>query len=212
MAQRATSLGPKPSLLVLFVCFVFLLVFFVFRNEMKNLFSPQKGHFLFIFSVSPFVSPSLFSSPFSLSLSLSLLLPFLSLFLLVFFLLLSFAVCLFLSLSFFALSSLLLFHEREQHQNIQLRSFFPQVLSVFWFPVLFSSFKSLISVSLVVLLILSCVFCSTSMFWVSRARQVDKTPILGEVGGCNKTIVDNLCFFNVKSYRFWGAEFWAKFG
>ena len=49
MAQRATSLGPKPSLFYLF--------FFVFASARKKpLFSPLKRAFLCTFSVSPFVS------------------------------------------------------------------------------------------------------------------------------------------------------------
>ena len=56
MAQRATSLGPKPSL---FYLFLFFLVFFVSLSLLllAKLFPPpQKRAFLCIFSVSPFVS------------------------------------------------------------------------------------------------------------------------------------------------------------
>ena len=73
MARRATSLGPKPSLLhlfcfvfcVFFICFfclfcLFLFVFvcflFLVLLAKKPVFPPKKGHFLCIFSVSSFVS------------------------------------------------------------------------------------------------------------------------------------------------------------
>ena len=105
MAQRATSLGPKPSLFI--VCFLF--VFFVFfcfplpflylLFNRKTLFSPLKKAIFVYLSVFPFVSllPCLGLPLFSLSLSLSLSCYFLSSFLPVFsslFLVLSFYFCL----------------------------------------------------------------------------------------------------------------------
>ena len=73
MAQRATSLGPKPS----FFCF-FLVFLSLFLIE-KIVFSPQKGSFLFIIECLLLFLLSLFwttpfSRPLSLSLSLSLFL------------------------------------------------------------------------------------------------------------------------------------------
>ena len=66
VAQRATSLGPKPSLFYFFCfyffgfCFLLFFCFPVFAFARKNLVFPTKeGHFLcmfFFFSVSPFVS------------------------------------------------------------------------------------------------------------------------------------------------------------
>ena len=144
MAQRATSLGPKPSLFFcfcFFCCFLFVFfggfkgqvrwpkgpphlalnppyLFFLFFGfwffsllcflclliDKKPVFPPRKGHFLFIFNVSPSFSLNLFwPPPFSVSLSLSLCCSFLFTFLLVFlfcFLFVS-CFCLFLSLSFF---------------------------------------------------------------------------------------------------------------
>ena len=58
MAQRATSLGPKPSLFS-FCFFVFLFLLFVFLKNRKNLFPPpplKKGIFVVQSSVFPFVS------------------------------------------------------------------------------------------------------------------------------------------------------------
>ena len=79
MAQRATSLGPKPSLVSFVVFFAFLSWFLI----EKPVFSPQKGHFccsLFCVSLCFFLA---FLGPphFSLSLSLSLSCSFLSSFL-----------------------------------------------------------------------------------------------------------------------------------
>ena len=79
---RASSLGPKPSS-VFFCCFVSF-PFFA-SNRPKTLFSPRKGHFMFVFACLPFLSLSLFWPPPFFSLSLSLFLSFyLSFFLLVF--------------------------------------------------------------------------------------------------------------------------------
>ena len=125
MAQRATSLGPKPSLFIFVVWFFLVLFFWLFNTEKNPCFSPRKGHFLFIFSVSLSFSLSPFGPPsFSVSLSLSLffLLFFLSSFLSLF--LLSFG-SLFLSLSFFlSLSSWLFFHERNNMKILNWKFLF----------------------------------------------------------------------------------------
>ena len=73
MAQLATSLGPKPSLLF-FLLFLSLLL-------IENLFPPQKRQFCFYFSVSLCFSLAFFGLPlftfsfFSLSLSVLVFLP-----------------------------------------------------------------------------------------------------------------------------------------
>ena len=163
MAQRATSLGPKPSLFIFFVffCFFFGFCFWLFNTEKNPCFSPRKGHFLFIFSVSLSFSLSPFGPPsFSVSLSQSLffLLFFLSSFLSLF--CLSFG-SLFLSLFFFlSLSSLLFFHGRNNIKILNckffvcLKSFlFFKFPAFFLFQVPFSYLSSF--------LILSYVFCPT---------------------------------------------------
>ena len=164
MAQRATSLGPKPSLF--FFCFLFFffflfggfkgqvrwpegpphlalnppylflllfrffLLFFWLSNTKKTCFSPRKGHFLFIFSVSLSFSLSLFWPPyFCVSLSLSLFFLFFSSFLSLF--LLSFG-SLFLSLSFLFLSFLLFFHERNNIKRINCKFFVHQFFISFF--------------------------------------------------------------------------------
>ena len=81
MAQRATSLGPKPSLFSFCFFVVFAFLFFAFLIE-KPVFTPKKGAFLCIFLCLPLFLFSLFGPPpFSLSLSLSLSCSFLSSFL-----------------------------------------------------------------------------------------------------------------------------------
>ena len=169
MAQRATSLGPKPSLFVFFVFWV--LVFFfallsLFFNRQKTCFPPRKGHFLLIFNVSLSFSLNLFwPPPFSVSLSLSLCCSFLFTFLLVFlfcFLFLS-CFCLFLSLSFF----IAFVSWKEKHENIQLQFVF---LKYFLF-LLVSCLAFLFQIPfsyLCFFLILSYVFSSASMFLVSK--------------------------------------------
>ena len=136
MAQRATSLGPKPSLFV-FLVFLFCSLFCFFGcliQNQKPCFSPRKGLFLFIFSVSLSFSLCPFGPPsFSVSLSQSLffLLFFLSSFLSLF--LLSFgSLSLSLFFSFFlSLSSLLFFHERNNIKIFNCKFFWPAILSLF---------------------------------------------------------------------------------
>ena len=76
MAQRATSLGPKPSLFYLFLFFLFLffLLFFLFPCLcfcLKNpVFPPKKGIFVYFFCVSLCFSFALFHFLLFLCLSL----------------------------------------------------------------------------------------------------------------------------------------------
>ena len=167
MARRATSLGPKSSLFMFF-CFFCLFCFFSFpffaSSCTKPCFPLEKGFFLFIFECLPLFLLSLFWPPpffyFSFSVShlvLSFFLPSC----------LSFLLSLvFVFVSFFPfLSSLLLFQWKAQHQNIQLQFFF-NLFSLFWFSVLF--FFPIPFSYLCYFLILSYVFCSTSMFLFSK--------------------------------------------
>ena len=140
--------------------------FFVF-NRKKPVFPPKKGIFWFIFSVSLSFSLNLFwPPPFSLSLSLSLCfaLVFLSSFLSFFFgfLFLS-CFCLF----FFVLSSVLLFLEKNNMKILNWNFFSSSKCSLFWVSCLVFSLKSLFLI-FVFFLILSYVFCSTSLFLVSK--------------------------------------------
>ena len=131
MAQRATSLGPKPSLFSFsflgFLFFFFALLSLVF-NRQKTGFPPRKGHFLLIFNGSLSLSLNLFwPPPFSVSLSLSLCCSFLFPSFLSFF----FAFFLFLVfVCFFPfLSSLLLFHEKKNIKIVNC-NFFPEIFSL----------------------------------------------------------------------------------
>ena len=131
MAQRATSLGPRPSLFVFFVvffCFFCSFPFFVLIG--KPCFPPKKGIFTFIFSVSLSFSLNLFwPPPFYVSLSLSLSCSCVSFFLLVFL----FAFFLFLVfVSFFIIiSSLLLFHEKNNMKILNCAFFVSSIFSLF---------------------------------------------------------------------------------
>ena len=153
------ALNP-PFLFFLFFCFVFFLVLFLgCLIQKKPCFSPRKGHFLFIFSVSLSFSLSPFGPPsFSVSLLLSLffLIFFLSSFLSLF--LLSFG-SLFFSLSFFlSLSSLLFFHERNNIKMLNCKFF---LWNHFFFLSFLPFFVSSSFFYLCSFLILSYVFCST---------------------------------------------------
>ena len=152
----------------------------------KPCFSPQKREFLFSFECLTVFLLSLFwPDPFSLSLSLSLSLSFyfLSSFLLVFlfcFLLVSCFVSFFLFVS-----SLLLFHEKNNIKKFNDKVLFIGPFSLLLVSSLLFSFKSPFLI-FAVFLILSLIFCSTSKFFFQR-MQVQKTPIFGQEGGCNIT-------------------------
>ena len=159
MARRATSLGPKPSLFVfLFLfcfCFVFFLFFFggfkgqvrwpegpphlalKFLIEKKPCFPTKKGIFWFI-SVFPFLSPlTFFGLPRFHFLFLCLSVLLLSFFrpsclsFLAFFFFLGFV-------SFFVLSSVLLFLEKNNMKILNWNFFCSSKCSFLGFPVLFS--------------------------------------------------------------------------
>ena len=80
MAQRATSLGPKPSNFIyfLFFCFVFVPFLSLLCNTKKPCVPPRKGHFCLFLSVSLCSSLAFFGLPlfqfFFLCLSLLLVL------------------------------------------------------------------------------------------------------------------------------------------
>ena len=106
---------------------------------------------------------------------------------------------------FLFLSSLLLFHEK-QHQNIILQSLcFINPFSVFIFGLVFSL------KSLYFFLILSSVFCSTSMVLLSKPSW--KTPNVWSRGGCNKRFCYEPVFckmWKLSFSPFWG-NFWLMF-
>ena len=218
MARRATSLGPKPSLFVFFVCFLFFVFFFfasfpffVF-NRKKPVFPPKKGIFWFIFTVSLSFSLNLFwPPPFSLSLSLSLCfaLVFLSSFLSFFFGFLCLSCfCLFFCSIFCAFVSW-----KEQHENIKLEFLFFIKMFSFWgflscflfeisFPYLcffFPDFEL-------------CFLFNIIVFGFKKPKL--KNTFFQKKGGCNKTgfFLWTCVLQNVKSYRFFFGIFFAFFG
>ena len=216
MAQRATSLGPKPSLFVFVAflfCFWFLVFCFVFWlfNTKKTLFSPRKGHFLFIFSVSLSFSLSLFWPPsfcVSLSLSLFFLLFFLSSFLSLFFAVFWFLV--FVSFFLF-LSSLLFFHERNNIKKSIASFFFINSFSFFGFLSFFLS--SSFFLSLLFPHFKLCFLFNIKVFGF-KTDNLKKTEFFGQKGGCNKTVFFfiNLCFAKCEKLSFFFAIFLAIFG
>ena len=83
--------------------------------------------------------------------------------------------------------------------------FFLGFLSCFLFQIPFSC--------LCVFLLLSSVFVQHQCFWF-RNKQVNKTQIIGQEGGCNKRFFVNLCFAECEKLSFWGAffgKFWLSF-
>ena len=205
MAQRATSLGTKPSLFVFVLFFCFVFCFLVVWYKKNLVFPPRKGHFLFIFSVCLSFSLSLFWPPpfsVSLSLSLSFLLFFLSSFLSFLFAFFWFLV--FVSF-FLSLSSLLFFHERNNIKILNCKVCLHQYVLCFGFPVFFL-FQVPFSY-LCYFLILSYVFCSTSRFWVSK--QTTKKTFFGQRGVTTKRLFFiNLCFGMCEKLAHFFGKFW----
>ena len=161
------------------------------------MFSPRKGHFWFIFSVSLSFSLSPFGPPsFSVSLSLSLFFSsFLSFFLLVF----VFALFWFLVfVSFFlSLSSLLFFHERNNIKILNCKfAFF--VSSSFFLSLLFPDFKL-------------CFLFNIKVFGF-KTKNLKKKTFFGQKGGCNKTgFFINLCFAKCQKLSFSLGHFFGNF-
>ena len=183
VVQRATSLGPKPSLFV-FGFFCFGRCCFSFRRQKKPRFPPKRV-FLLIFQCPPLFLPSLFQSSFSLSFSFSLSLSLsLSLFLSI--LLVSFFLPCFLYLfvaflfcfSLFALILCFCFIKRTT-SNVELE-YIHQSFLLFVF---LSCFVFQISCYYhCFVAILSSIFLSTSMSYNSK-KTTYKTPMLGENWG-----------------------------
>ena len=107
----------------------------------------------------------------------------------------------FLFLSFFSFFFLVCFcFMKTQHQNIKLQSFSSSILSHFcWFPLFFFLANSL-SLSLLFFLILSFVFCSTSVFGFKECKF--KKHIFQKKGVQHNVFLSTCVLQNVKSYRF----------
>ena len=132
------ALNPPYLLFVCFFWFVFVPFLSLLCTTKKPCFPPRKGHFWFIFECLPLFLLTFFGPPpFSifLSLSISSSSPFFPSFLSFFFAFFCFLVF----VSFFPfLSSLLLFHEKNNIRNIDVQCFSSSIFSHFWFPVFFS--------------------------------------------------------------------------
>ena len=187
VSRRATSLGPKPSLFVFFCLFFFFSFPFLSLVLIENTAFPLKRViFCLFFSVSLSFSIAFFGLPLFhfFFLCLSLFLFFLPSFLSFFFAFFWFLVF----VSFFLLvSSLLLFHDKNYIKIFNYKVFVHQsflilvgFLSSFFFQIPFPCLCF-------GFLILSLVFCSTSMFFFKK-MEGQKTPILGQEGGCNITV------------------------
>ena len=239
MARRATSLGPKPSFfcfvfvffggfkgqvrwpkgpphlalnppyLFLFVVFLFCLFFWLFSTK-KPCFSPRKGHFLFIFSVSLSFSLSLVWPPsfcVSLSLSLFYLLFFLSSFLSLF--LLSFG-SLFLSLFFFFFLLCFSFMKGTTAKN-QLQVFSSSIFYICWVSCLF--FFQVPFSYLCCLVILSYVFLFNIKVFGFKTDNLKKQNYLVKRGVATKRVFYQPLFCKMwKFIVFFVPLFWANFG
>ena len=173
----------------------------------KHCFPPKKGIFCLFLSVSLSFSIAFFGLPLfhffflCLSLFLSFLPSFLSFFLL------SFGF-LFLSLSLFWFLLCFCFMKGTTSKYSITKFLFINPFSFLLVSSLLFSFKSPF-LFFAFFLILSCVFVLHQCF--SLKMQVQKTPILGQEGGCNITFFLSTCVLqNVKSYRFLGI-FWPIF-
>ena len=146
--------------------------------EKNPVFPPRKGHFCLFLSVSLCVCLAFFlASPFfNFYFSVSLFL-FFFLFLLVSF----FAFfCFLVFVSFFpVLSSLLLFHEKNNIKILNYEVFLHQYFLFFWFPVLF--FFEIPFSYLCFLLIISYVFVQHQCILFQKNTS-SKTPIFGQEG------------------------------
>ena len=214
MARSATSLGPKPSLFVFFSCFFFVffcfLVPFLSLIFIENTVFPLKRAFFVFFHCLPFFLHSLFwPPPFSLFLSLSLSFSSISFFLLVFL----FAFFCFLAfVSFFLLVySLLLFHEKNNIKIFNYKSFCSSILSHFcWFP-LFFFLSNPLSLSLLFVLILSFVFCSTSVFFFKKCKFKKHHFSKNKGLQNNGYFLMNLCFAKCEKLSFLGGHVFLSF-
>ena len=184
------------------VCFVFPLLF-----KEKIRFPQEKDIFCLFWSVSVCFSLAFFGLPFfNFSFSvylLSFLSSFLSFLFVLFWFLVLVSFFFFFSVFFASVSW------KEQHQNIQLHSFFINrfsfggLLSCFFFDIPFSY--------LCFFLILSCVFCSTSMFLVKKKHKFKNTNF-GSRGGVqqngvflNEPVLCKMCKVIV-FLPFWGGQ------
>ena len=199
------ALNP-PYLFLLFFLFCFF-CFFGCLIHKKPCFSPRKGHFLFIFSVS-FLSPLAFLGlPLFVFLFLCLsFFFFLSFFLLVF----VFAFFWFLVfVSFFLFFFFCAFLSwKEQHQKIQLQAFSSSIFYFFLVSCLF--FSSSFFLSLPFPDFKLCFLFSIKVLVSKQTTQ--KNRIVWSKGGLQQNgFFINLCFAKCETLCFFCAPFLGKF-
>ena len=181
----------------------------------KTSFSPEKGHFLFIFECLPLFLLSLFwpstcSISLSLSLSLSLFL-FFSFFLPCLSFFLAFFCFLFFSLSFVFCLLCFCFMKTNNIKRLNCKAFFHQSCVFFWFPVLFS-LSNPFFLSLFFSWYSVMFFVQHQCFWFQKTP-VEKHQFLVKRGVATKRFFLITCVLqNVKSYRFFLPLFWPNFG
>ena len=212
MAQRATSLGPKPSLFIIisiiFNLSCFFLSFLCFLIQKKTVF-PWKGIFCLFLSVSHCFSLAFFGLPLfqflflRLSLDLVLFLPScLSISL-------SFG-SLFLSLSFLFYLLCFCFMKGTTSEYKIAKFFFINtfslfgILSCFFFQIPFSY--------LCFFLILIYVFLFNINVFGFKKAQVEHTSFWSKGGVATKRcFFMSLCFANCEKLSFWGGHLFGKF-
>ena len=205
-------LALNPPNLFIFCFFWFVAVPFLslLCNTKKPCFPPRKGHYLFIFECLPLFLLSFFWPPsFSIFLSLSLsssclfFLSFLSFFFALF--------CFLVFVSFFRfLSSLLLFHEKNNIKILNYKVFLHQYFLFFGF---LSSFLFEIPFLIFVfLLILSYVLFDIIVFGFKKTK-LKNTNFWSKGGLQQNGFFSEPVFCKMwKVIVFFGAIFWSNFG
>ena len=217
MAQRATSLGPKPSLFVfvaffvLFFCFWFFVLFFWLFNTKNTLFSPRKGYFC-LFSVFLFLSPLAF---FGLPLFVFLF-HCLSFFFFSFFLpsclcfLLSFG-SLFLSLSLFFFLLCFSFMKGTTSKNSIASFFFINIFSFFGFLSFFLSSSFFLSLLFPHFKLCFLFNIKVFDFKTDNLKKKKQTFLVKRGVATKQFFLSTSVLQNVKSYGFLFALFWGQF-
>ena len=199
------ALSPPYLFIYLFIYFCFCFCCFCsfpfFAFNRKTLFLPLKRAFLYIFCVSLSFSLNLFwPSPFpvSLSLSLSCSCSFLSFFL-VFLFLLSFG-SFFFSLSNFSFFFAFVFG-KEQHAMFKLQSICSSIFCLFYGFLSCFSLSNPFFLSLFFSWYSVLFFVEHQCFWFQK-HKLRNTNFWSKGELQQNGFFNNLCFENVKSYRF----------
>ena len=209
--EGATSLGPKPSFLCFCFVWFFVLFFGLLLIQKKPCFPPEKGIFC-LFSVFLFLSPlAFFGLPLFLFLFLCLSL-FFSFFLSSFlsFLFAFFWFLVFVSFFLF-LSSLLLFHERNNIKILNCKFCLHQYFLFFGFLSFFVSSSFLLSLLFPDFKL--CFLFNIKVFDFQTSNLKNKKQMVKRGVATKRFFLSTCVLENVKSYRFFvWAIFLAIFG